>query len=76
MTLKRQKVKVGEKYFLPFTYTVCFTGKDLGRMVIIFESILTNFIVSVVSRGHRVSKENWLELKIEPPSAYLACLNW
>ncbi len=36
MTLKRQKVKVDEKYFLPVTYTVCFTDKDQGRMVIMF----------------------------------------
>jgi hypothetical protein len=78
MTLNRQKVIVDEKYFLPLTYTVCFTDKDLGRMVIIFESILTNFILSVVYRGHRGSRvkmaQNWL--KIEAPSANFACLNW
>jgi len=40
--------------------------------MIIFELILTTFKLSMVFRGIWVSSENWLELKIEPPSANLA----
>jgi hypothetical protein len=43
--------------------------------MIIFESILTTFIASEIFRGPCGSKENWLELKIEPIWANLACLN-
>jgi hypothetical protein len=47
--------------------TVCFTDLDKGRKMIIFESILTSFIESVIFRGPWGSTKNWLKLKIEPP---------
>ncbi len=55
--------------------TVCFTGLDQGSEVMIFESILTIFKMSVVFRGVWGSIEKWLELKIKPPKANLACPN-
>ncbi len=66
-----------DEYFmsLNFTSTVYFTDLDQGSKMIIFESIFTTFIASVVFRGPWNSGKNWLELKIEPPFANLACLN-
>jgi len=43
--------------------------------MIIFESILTFFKSSFILRGSWGNCENWLEPKIEPPSANLACPN-
>ncbi len=44
--------------------TVCSTDLDQGCEMIIFESILTTFIVSIVFRGLWANSKNWLELKI------------
>jgi len=41
--------------------------------MIIFESILTTFISSIIFRGTWGSSVNRLEPKIEPPQADLAC---
>jgi hypothetical protein len=57
------------------TSAVCFTDLDQGIKMIIFQSMLTTFTASVVFRGSWGSIEMWLELKIEPPLANLACLN-
>jgi hypothetical protein len=43
--------------------------------MIIFESIISTFMASVIFRGRCGSSKKWLELKIEPPLAKLACLN-
>ncbi len=43
--------------------------------MIIFESILTTFEASFIFRGSWGICKNWPELKIEPPSTNLACLN-
>jgi hypothetical protein len=57
-------------------HTVYFTDLDPGSEMTIFESVLTTFTASVVFRDSWVSRKNWLELKIEPQSVNLACLNW
>ncbi len=44
--------------------------------MIIFESILTTFKLSVIFNGIRGRGVNWLEPKVEPPRANLACPNW
>jgi hypothetical protein len=54
----------------------CFTSFDQCSKMIIFKSILTTFIASVIFCGRWDRGENWLELKIEPPKANSACLNW
>jgi len=46
---------------------------DLRSEMIIFESILTFFKLSIVILGSCGSCENWLKPKIDPPSANLAC---
>ncbi len=56
--------------FFPQDHTVCFTYVDRGSQMIIFKSILTTF------KGCWSNSKNWPELKIEPPWANLACLNW
>jgi len=43
--------------------------------MIIFGLILTTFVLSVVFSGRWGSSVNWLEPKIEPPSANIACPN-
>jgi hypothetical protein len=43
--------------------------------MIIFDSILTTFKLSIIFRGNWGSSDNWLEPKIEPPQANLACSN-
>jgi len=43
--------------------------------MIISESIFTAFKSSIVSRGTWGSRVNWLEPKIDPLSADLACQN-
>jgi len=43
--------------------------------MIIFESNLTTFEVSVIFLGSWGSSENWLEPKTEPPFVILACPN-
>jgi len=43
--------------------------------MIIFESILTTFELSIIFGGRWGSIENWLEPKIEPPSGNIACPN-
>ncbi len=60
-------------------WQVCFSNLDQGSKIIIFESIWINcdtFIASIIYRGCWGSSKNWLELKIEPLLANLACLNW
>jgi hypothetical protein len=47
--------------------TVCFIDLDQGSEMIIFETIFTTFIASVVFRGRWGRGKNWLELKIELP---------
>ncbi len=56
---------------------VCFTDLVQDSEMIIFESIWTTFIASVVYKDSwGISKKKWLELKIEHPQANLDCLNW
>jgi hypothetical protein len=43
------------------------TYLDQGSKMVIFESILTSFIESVIFRAPWGSTKNWLKLKIEPP---------
>jgi len=43
--------------------------------MIIFETFLTTFKLSIVFRDSWGSSVNWLEPKIELPSANLACPN-
>jgi hypothetical protein len=57
------------------TAIVSFKDLDQGSEMIIFESILTAFIASGIFRGCIGSSKNRLMLKIDPPSANLACLN-
>ncbi len=52
-----------KRYFL----LVCFTNLDQGSKII-FESILTTLMASIVFRGNCGSSKNQLELKIEPLS--------
>ncbi len=40
---------------------------DQGIKMIIFESILTTYIASVILRECFRNSKNWLELKIDPP---------
>jgi hypothetical protein len=47
--------------------TVCFIKLDRGIQMIIFKSILTTFIASVISRGLWGSCKNCLELKNKIP---------
>jgi hypothetical protein len=54
------------------TSIVCFIDLDQGGKMIIFKSILTTFIESVIFRGCWFSSKNCLKLKIEPPQANLA----
>ncbi len=58
------------------TYTVSFTDLDQGSKTIILESIFITFEASIIFRGSLGSRKNWLVLKIEPPLANFACLNW
>ncbi len=55
--------------------TECVTDLDQQNEMIILESILTTFKSSIIFRCSRGSSVNWLELKIKPPSANLACSN-
>jgi hypothetical protein len=45
--------------------TVCFTDLYQDTEMIIFESILTTFIASIVFRDRWRGSKNWLELKIK-----------
>ncbi len=56
---------------MSLSYTVSFTDFDLS----ISESTLTTFEASSTFWCSWGSSKNWLELKIEPPLANLACLN-
>ncbi len=47
--------------------TVYFTDLDQVSEMIIFESVLTTFITSIIFRGRWDSSENKLELKIDSP---------
>ncbi len=47
--------------------SVCFNNLDQGTKMIIFESILTTSIASVILRECLGNSKNWLELKIDPP---------
>jgi hypothetical protein len=53
-----------------------FTDLDPGSKIIIFESILTTFIASIIFKGGYGGSINWLKLKIEPPKANLVCPKW
>jgi hypothetical protein len=55
-----------EFLMLKCSATVCFTNGDQGSEMIIFESILTTFLGSVIFRDHCGICKIWLELKIEP----------
>jgi len=44
--------------------------------LLIFESILTTFKLSIIFRGSWGSINNWLEPKIKPLSGNFACPNW
>jgi len=48
---------------------------DKWSEIIIFESILTTFKFSVIFRDSWGCSVNWLEPKIDPPQANLACPN-
>ncbi len=56
--------------------TVRFTEFDDGNEIITFESFLTAFEATFVFWGSWGNSRNWLELKIEPPKANLACPYW
>jgi hypothetical protein len=60
------KTARGQKKIAHPCSTVYFTDLDQGSEMIIYKSILTTFIVSVVFRGSWGSSKNWLKLKIEP----------
>jgi len=47
--------------------TECVTDLDSWSEMIIFESILTTFKLSIVFRGSWGRSVNWLESKMEPP---------
>jgi hypothetical protein len=51
---------------------VSFTDLEQGRLMLIFESVLTTFEASFIFLGSLGSGKSWLEHKIEPPLAYLA----
>jgi len=55
--------------------TECVMDLDSQNKKIIFVSILITFQLSVVFRGSWGSSVNWLEPRIEPPLANLACPN-
>ena len=56
--------------------TECVTDLiDKQSELLIFESILTTFKLSIIHRGRWDSIENWLEPKTEPPSGNLASPN-
>ncbi len=62
-------------------FAVQISGIYLSRItrhtcLLIFGSILTTFDASFIFWGSWGSIKNWLELKIEPSLANLACLNW
>ncbi len=44
--------------------------------MIFSETMLTTCIANFIFKGRCVSNKNWLVLKIVPPNATLACLNW
>jgi hypothetical protein len=56
-----------EFLILKCSAAVCFTEGDQDSEMIIFESILTTFIGTVIFNDHCGSGKIWLELKIEPP---------
>ncbi len=62
-------------FILVYLNTVCFNVLNQSIKKFIFKSILTTFIASVILRGGWGRSENWLELKIKPPSSNLVCLN-
>jgi hypothetical protein len=49
-----------------FFQTGCFAYLDQVCEIIIFESILTTLIASIVFRGGWGSSKKWLELEIKP----------
>ncbi len=67
--------KLPENKYFPFLGTESVTDLDYRSEMIIFESILTFFKLSVVFRGSWGSCVNWLEPKIDPPSVNLVCPN-
>jgi len=57
-------------------YTECVTDLDKqSSKMIIFESILTTFELSIIFRGSWGSSVNCLEPEIKPPLGNLACQN-
>jgi len=48
---------------------------DYQSELLISESILTSFKLSILFAGSWGSAENWLQPKAEPPSGNLACPN-
>ena len=55
--------------------TECVTDLDQRREMIIFESILINFELSIILKGIWGSIKNRLKPKTKPPFAILACPN-
>jgi len=51
------------------------TDLDQGLELLIFESILTSFKLSIIFRGNWGSIENWLKPMTKPPLGNLACPN-
>jgi hypothetical protein len=62
--------------FICMQTTVSFTDSDCCWQADYFESIMTTLEASFIFWCSWGSSKNWLELKIEPPAANLACLNW
>jgi hypothetical protein len=63
---------------LSFTYCCQLFETSLNLLSVsqIFESFLTIFITRIKVCGSFGYSKYWLKLKIEPPWANLACLNW
>ncbi len=55
--------------------TECVMDLDYQNELLIFESILTSFKLSIIFGGSWGSTENWLKPKNEPPSGNLSCPN-
>jgi len=55
--------------------TECVTDLDKQSELVIFESILTTFKLSIIYGGSWGSIENWLQPKTKPPLGNLACPN-
>jgi len=53
----------------------CVMDLDWASEMIIFKSILTTYKSSIIFSGSFGSSVNWLELKIKPLLANLACTN-